>query len=220
MGDDYPQLTERVDGKEGNRYPGFHIVPLLALSIGSFFLYYQAHSQCDFFDRQFSSYDVKYDFLVAERQFISLWSYQSADGDGGCIWYNPATTLIDPLWKVARSFSVVAGGLGVISIVTLLLSACTNFSLPKWYFLTIMVTINTAAEGLTLLLRRSAICNSSHGVCGFARGSYYACGAILGWGVTCIYLIWLTFRKRERNIQDNPADNDTVVTGDLEDASL
>ncbi len=125
-----------------------------------------AHSQCDFFDRQLLSYDVKYDFLVAERQFISLWSYQSADGDGGCIWYNPATTLIDPLWKVARSFSVVSGGLGVISIVTLLLSTCTNFSLPKWYFLTIIVIINTAAEGLTLLLRRSAICNSSHGVCG------------------------------------------------------
>ncbi len=126
----------------------------------------KAHAQCNYFNRELISYDQRYDFLVAEHQYISMWSYQSANDGRSCVWYDPSVyAYIDPAWKAARAFSVLTGGLGAILLVTFILSVCSSFSLHVWVILSIMVLVNCIAEGLILLLRSSTICNPTYGVC-------------------------------------------------------
>jgi hypothetical protein len=134
-----------------------NILPLI-------FVFVEAHASCDYFSRKLVSFDNRYDFLVGDVQFISMFSYQQAS-DAACIHYATDNTYFDPRFKASRAlsvFTIVAGGL---LLVILWLAACTKISLPVWYITASFLFINSTAEGLVLLLKSSAICDETFGIC-------------------------------------------------------
>jgi len=172
-------------------HQGVKIIPLLLLSTAAIILSYQAHASCDYFSRKLVSFDNRYEFLVGDVQFISMFSYQQAS-DGACNHYATDTTYFDPRFKASRAlsvFTIVAGGL---LLVILWLAACTKISLPVWYITASFLLINSTAEGLVLLLKSSAICDETYGICSLARGSEYGIGAIVGWFLSGFYVALVT----------------------------
>ena len=161
------------DRPHGNRVFG----PMLFTTI-AFILSNAGSRGCNYLYRLFVAFDNTYPFLVQQPgQGIGIWGYESR---GNCVYY-PSQMVVDPKINAARVFSTWTTIVGGFILIVLWFTVCMGIGRIGWSLMGFFLLLNSLFEGLTLILKSSALCDPTFGVCSLAKGSRCGVSALVFW---------------------------------------
>ena len=133
---------------------------------------------CDYLYRLYVAFDDTYPFLVQQPgQNIGIWGYES---QGNCVLY-PDNIVLDPKINASRVFSVWTSVVGGAIMILTWFTVCQGLAKIVWASMAFFLFVNSLFEGLTLILKSSALCDPTYGVCSLARGSRCSISALVFW---------------------------------------
>ena len=134
---------------------------------------------CRFLYRTYVSSDPSYPFFraAAGGQGIGIFGYES---NGACIAY-PYGMEVDTKLNSARVFCQWTTIVGIFLLMLSWFSACLGMSNIIWAGMGFFALVNSLFEGLTLLMKMSAICDPTYGSCTLNTGARCCIAAIVFW---------------------------------------
>lgn len=166
----------------------------------AFILSNQGYRWCQLLYRTYVTEDPNHQFFVAvaAKQSIGTWGYEL---DGRCYAY-PYDMVVDTKFNAAIVFSEWITFVGLIVTILVWFSICSGLRKIVWIAMGFLLLVNSLFEGMTLLLKKSMLCNPLYGTCSMDTGGRCAAAAVAFWFLAGVSVITVPAPAGPRPIQE------------------